>query len=92
MPVDPRIQAALERPLMGKPSAAALPGAYAAAGYAAAPGTGPAGETCRSCRHVYERTTARTFWKCAVSSCQSKTKKGDVALRSPACSKWEKPE
>lgn len=49
MPVDPRIQVALQgahgtRPEIYRPKRFE--------GYAAAPGTGPFGETCRSCRHI----------------------------------------
>ena len=40
---------------------------YTANGYAAQPGTGPAGETCRSCTHcVAKGWSERVFYKCAL--------------------------
>jgi hypothetical protein len=61
-------------------------------GYVAPPGTGPEGETCRSCQHSVKRGgTAGTFYKCALN--RSKWTGGygtDILLRSPACSKWER--
>ena len=105
MSVDPRIQAALDAPLRhgqtlrlakdlqrelfgGLPPAT---GKYAARGYAAAPGTGPLGETCRTCKHCFDSGahSHRIFYKCGLSRCQSRTKNGDVSTRSPACAKWE---
>jgi hypothetical protein len=60
-------------------------------GYAAEPGTGPAGETCGSCRHHAERWLARTYHKCGLMSAYW-TGGGatDIRVRSPACSRWEK--
>ncbi|KAF1060729.1 hypothetical protein DX980_20455 (plasmid) [Burkholderia gladioli] len=56
-------------------------------GYAAAPGTGPAGETCASCAQ------ARRFGqyaKCALLERHWTGGQGtDVLLRSPACRLWE---
>ncbi len=49
MPVDPRIQAALDAPHGNRPHVAKVTRRQ---GYAAAPGTGPFGETCRTCRHI----------------------------------------
>lgn len=49
MPVDPRIQAALDAPHGARPHVAKV---KRSEGYAAAPGTGPFGETCRTCRHL----------------------------------------
>lgn len=61
--------------------------------YAALPGTGPEGETCGSCRHLYRREMAKTYLKCSLM--QGKWTGGggtDIKARAPACSKWEKPE
>jgi hypothetical protein len=99
MPVDPRLQAMLDAPLSERPTfmrqgeffkgVRAMKGPYAARGYAAPPGTGPEGESCRTCKHIYTNHAAKTYYKCRISPCQSKTRKGDVSSISPACHKWE---
>lgn len=62
-------------------------------GYAAAPGTGPAGETCRSCKH-YTHTVSgarNTFRKCGLMrSAWTHGPGTDIKAGSPACSKWER--
>lgn len=62
-----------------------------AKGYAALPGSGPAGETCGSCAHVVRRRLARTYLKCGLM------RRGwtggtasDVRKSAPACSRWAK--
>lgn len=62
------------------------------AGYAAPPGSGPAGETCRSCKHLFRRQLAGTYLKCALMR-PAWTGGGatDVKAGSPACSRWEAP-
>ena len=58
-------------------------------GYAAPPGSGPAGETCKSCRHSYRRDGAnRNFWKCDLIRA-TKGPGTDIRVSSPACSRWE---
>jgi hypothetical protein len=55
--------------------------------YAALPGTGPEGETCGSCKHIFRVPRYR---KCGL--CRSKWTGGpgtDIKARAPACSKWE---
>lgn len=58
-------------------------------GYAALPGTGPAGETCGSCVHLARRRMARVYLKCGLME------RGwtggaatDVRAKAPACSRW----
>ena len=60
-------------------------------GYAAQPGTGPAGETCRTCRHKSSPgSTARVYWKCGLMREAWTGGPGtDIRMRSPACNKWE---
>jgi len=59
--------------------------------YADTPGTGPAGETCKTCRHLYRRTMAKTYLKCALTRHGwTGGGKTDVKATAPACSKWEK--
>ena len=57
-------------------------------GYVMPPGSGPAGETCGSCKHMAGR--GGRYRKCRLA--ESKWTHGpatDVLARSPACSKWE---
>jgi hypothetical protein len=57
-------------------------------GYAAPPGTGPAGETCGSCAArqrvppLPQVSAQRRLW--------GHTRRSDILARSPACAKWEK--
>lgn len=54
------------------------------------PGSGPAGETCRSCKHI-RRTEgfARTYVKCALVK-PSRGPGTDIRVRTPACARWER--
>lgn len=63
----------------------------AARGGADRPGTGPAGETCGSCRHHVILSYAKSYHKCELT--RAKWTGGtatDIRVRWPACSKWEK--
>jgi len=61
-----------------------------ARGYAAYPGTGPKGETCGSCAHLYRKQMAKTYLKCELMSATWTGGHGtDVLSRSPACMKWQ---
>lgn len=63
------------------------------AGYAAPPGSGPAGETCGSCKHLYRNQLAKTYLKCELMHASwTGGGKTDVRARSPACSRWERHE
>jgi hypothetical protein len=57
--------------------------------YADTPGTGPEGETCKTCAHLYRREMGKTYLKCALMRA-SWTGGGrtDVKASAPACSKW----
>jgi len=59
--------------------------------YAAEPGTGPDGETCRTCKHKYRaRWATKHILKCALmESAWTHGKATDIKAASPACSKWE---
>ena len=63
-------------------------------GYAATPGSGPEGETCRSCAHKRNPGgTAGTYWKCKLMEANWTGGPGsDIRMRSPACRFWEKRE
>ena len=61
-------------------------------GHATAPGTGPAGETCGSCAHLYRRQMAKVYHKCELNRAKwSGGGKTDVKVRDPACEKWAAP-
>lgn len=61
-------------------------------GYAAAPGTGPKGETCKSCRHYSGHRRSKIYRKCGLVRARWTGGPGtDILARSPACSYWEKP-
>lgn len=58
-------------------------------GYAAAPGTGPAGETCKSCNNAVRTSTRsdKTFWKCILLRRLWSASYGtDIRASAPACS------
>src|SRR3954466_7131362 len=57
--------------------------------HADVPGSGPKGESCGSCFHLYRRQMSRTYLKCEL--CRPHWTGGggtDVKARDPACSKW----
>ena len=64
-------------------------------GYAAAPGSGPEGETCSTCKHCAcrefkSRGRLRRFYKCEVMlRSWTPGRETDITLRSPACRHWE---
>ena len=59
-------------------------------GYAAPPGSGPTGETCKSCRHLFRNILSKTYLKCdLMRSGWTGGAASDVRAGSPACSRWE---
>lgn len=72
------------------PSVPKVSTAGQAHGYAAMPGTGPVGETCGSCRHLYRKRMAKTYLKCLLYQTRWTGGHGsDVLAGSPACQKWQ---
>ncbi len=64
-------------------------------GHAAKPGTGPTGETCKTCAHYTRVSWAGTYRKCGHELARAKWTHGpgsDIRARDPACSQWLKPE
>jgi hypothetical protein len=60
-------------------------------GHAMPPGTGPAGETCGSCRHLYRNDMSKTYLKCELMRAIWTGSYGtDVRARDAACKRWEK--
>ena len=59
-------------------------------GYAAQPGTGPAGETCKSCKHIARIRRSSTYIKCGLAR-ERWTHGGgtDILTKAPACHYWE---
>ena len=57
-------------------------------GYAAAPGTGPEGETCGTCGNRIYVQYANRYYKCKEGY-QSSGPATDIRLKSPACHFWK---
>lgn len=61
-------------------------------GHAGIPGTGPEGETCGSCRHLFRNQRAKTYLKCELNKTRwTGGRKSDVRARDKSCKFWEKP-
>jgi hypothetical protein len=60
-------------------------------GYAAQPGSGPEGETCKTCRHrVRVGGGTRSYPKCQLMQHAWTCGPGsDIRVRTAACSRWE---
>jgi hypothetical protein len=59
-------------------------------GHAAPIGTGPAGETCGSCRHMARRDLSKTYLKCALMrAVWTGGGATDVRAGDAACRRWE---
>lgn len=61
-------------------------------GYASIPGTGPKGETCKTCEHaIGTGNCSKVYYKCRLMKTHWTGGPGtDILLRSPACRHWEK--
>lgn len=69
---------------LSKPSRTGRP-----TGYAAAPGSGPLGQSCKSCRHMKRVGLVRAFRKCdLMREFWDGSRKSDVNSSSPACCRW----
>lgn len=61
-------------------------------GYAAQPGSGPSGETCKTCEH-YARMVHVRYRKCLlVRDNWTRGPGTDVLAKSPACAFWKRKE
>ncbi len=59
-------------------------------GYAYPPGTGPKGETCKTCEHIFRNRLAKTYLKCELAKARWTGGGGsDILAGSPACKAWE---
>lgn len=60
-------------------------------GHAWMPGTGPAGETCGTCLHLYRHQQAKTYLKCGKNSAiWTHGRRTDIRARDAACKFWER--
>lgn len=91
MPVDPRIQALLDAPMTARRAKVVdRIRKGGPRGYAAMPGTGPVGQTCRQCVHkisVWGGT--KRFQKCALYPNRTNGVASDIRVNSLACSLFE---
>ena len=60
-----------------------------ARGNAAPIGSGPHGETCKTCVHSYHYEYAKRYWKCDLVKATA-SPKTDIRLKWAACARWEK--
>lgn len=61
-------------------------------GHAAPPGSGPKGETCKTCEHcTVHKGNSRSYTKCDLVK-PSNGPATDIRQKDPACSRWEKEE
>lgn len=59
-------------------------------GYAAPPGTGPEGETCKTCAHIHRNEMSKTYLKCGLMSAHwTGGPATDIRAGWPACRLWE---
>ena len=58
-------------------------------GYAAAPGSGPDGETCGTCKHLVVKEYANKYFKCGIGKITGGAGT-DIRKKSLACHKWSK--
>jgi hypothetical protein len=58
-------------------------------GYPMPPGSGPPGETCKTCKHYTLRRWAGIYRKCGLMRALWTNGRGtDIKAGSPACAKW----
>jgi len=64
-----------------------------AKGYAWHPGTGPEGETCKTCRFPVQGCGSKTYYKCEMNKARwTHSRRTDILLKAPACRHWEAKE
>lgn len=93
MPVDPRIQKLIDGPILNPigHDRARTPGGKS--GHHMPPGTGPEGETCGTCRHLFRNRMSKVYLKCLREEHRwTGGAKTDVRKRDAACGGWEKAE
>lgn len=59
-------------------------------GHAGSPGSGPKGESCKTCQHLCRIKMGKTYLKCILTKSQWTCGPGsDVRAKDAACWKWE---
>lgn len=59
-------------------------------GYAARPGSGPSGETCKTCAHAVKISLSKNYWKCGLCRANwTSSIRTDIRLKSLACQFWQ---
>lgn len=59
-------------------------------GYIEPPGTGPAGKTCRDCKHYTLNRMAKSYPKCGLNRARWTGGRGsDILAKAPACRRFE---
>ena len=59
-------------------------------GHAWRPGTGPEGETCKTCRHLVRKVMSKAYLKCGLMRAHWTGGGGtDVRAGDPACREWQ---
>ena len=86
MPVDPRILAALERPMTGPTDLRFA----SKRGYVSPPGTGPAGETCRTCRNARPVDCNSRVWFCDMVPDSRADRGAEISLATKSCGRWQR--
>lgn len=62
-------------------------------GYAQPPGSGPKGETCKTCKHIARIRCSKTYIKCRLLEAGWTHGPGtDIKAKAPACRLWEPAE
>lgn len=85
------LQALMEAPLTGPRKKKRKP--TPKRGHYYMPGTGPAGETCGTCKHCVRKHLAKTYIKCGLNESKWTGGEGsDIRAKDPACKFWEKEE
>jgi hypothetical protein len=61
-------------------------------GHAWRPGTGPQGETCKTCQHLVRKQMSKVYLKCGLMRAHWTGGSGtDVRASDPACREWAAP-
>jgi hypothetical protein len=87
--VTDAVRARLEAPLTGKKRRKdPIP-----RGHVSAPGTGPEGERCGTCFHLYRNEMAKVYLKCGLNLANwTGGRASDIRAKDPACRHWKPQE
>ena len=81
-----RVLTPYERKHLGQKRKSVIP-----SGHVMPPGTGPIGETCGSCLHIFRNRQSKAYLKCGLNRAKwTGGPKTDIRAGDAACKKWEK--